>query len=100
MLEEAYMPIEFWLEALEACTVIRNVLPNGLEVNGFQVSPKEAFLGLKPLVSHFKVWVCKAVVYIDPKSQLARIRLDKLMNRGKDAVFISYVPDTIKMWLF
>ena len=62
------MPIEFWPEALEACTVIRNVLLNRLEVNGFQVSPKEAFLGLKPLVSHFKVWGCKVVVYMDPKS--------------------------------
>ena len=55
MLEEAHMPIEFWPEALEACTVIRNVLLNRLEVDGFQVSPKEAFLGLKPLVLHFKV---------------------------------------------
>ena len=55
MLEEAYIPIKFWLEVLEAYTVIRNVLPNGPEVNGFQVSPKEAFLGLKPSVLHFKV---------------------------------------------
>ena len=100
MLEEAHMPIEFWLEALEACTVMRNVLPNGPEVDGFQVSPEEAFSGLKPSVSHFKVWGCKAVVYMDPKSQPAGMRSDKLMNRGKDAVFVGYVPDTTKMWLF
>ncbi|MGG6494698.1 UNVERIFIED_CONTAM: hypothetical protein NY603_17320, partial [Bacteroidetes bacterium 56_B9] len=37
---------------------------------------------------------------MDPKSQPAGMRSDKLMNRGKDAVFIGYVPDTSKMWLF
>ena len=37
---------------------------------------------------------------MDPKSQPAGMRSDKLMNRGKDAVFVGYLPDTTKMWLF
>ncbi|GIZ47373.1 hypothetical protein CKM354_001046600 [Cercospora kikuchii] len=100
MLEDAHMPIEFWPEALAACMVVRNSLPNGPEIDGFKVSPEEAFSGIQPSVSHFRVWGCKAVVYMDPRSQPAGMRSDKLMNRGKDAVFIGYVPDTAKMWLF
>lgn len=100
MLEDANMPIEFWPEALEACTIMRNALPNGPDIDGFKVSPEEAFTGIQPTVSHFKVWGCKAVVYMDSRSQPAGMRSDKLMNRGKDAVFIGYVPDTSKMWLF
>ena len=100
MLEDSNMPVEFWLEALDACTVMRNALPNRPGVDGFKVSPNEAFTGKRPSALHFRVWGCKAVVYIDAKSQLARMRSDKLMNRGKDAVFIGYVPDTSKMWQF
>ena len=100
MLEDSNIPVEFWLEALDACTVLRNALPNGPDVDGFKVSPNKAFTGKRPSASHFKVWGYKAVMYMDTKSQPAGMRLDKLMNRGKDAVFIGYVPDTSKMWLF
>ena len=91
------MPVEFWPEALDACTVMRNALPNGPDLNGFKVSPDEAFTGKRPSASHFKVWGCRAVVYIDAKSQPLGMRSDKLMNRGKDAIFVGYVPDTSKM---
>ena len=58
MIKDLGMPIEFWLEALAAQTYVRNRLPNGLEIEGFKVSPKEAYLGNKPVISHLKVWGC------------------------------------------
>ena len=100
MLKELNILVEFWLEALDACTVIRNALLNRLDIDGFKVSPNKAFTRKRSSVLHFKVWGYRAVVYIDAKSQTARIRSDKLINRGKDAMFIRYMPNTSKMWLF
>ena len=100
MLEESNMPVKFQLEALDAYTVIRNALPNRPDIDRFKVSPNKAFTGKRPSILHFKVQGYRAVMYIDTKSQLARMRSDKLINRGKDAVFIGYMPDTSKMWLF
>ena len=97
MLKDLNIPVKFWPEALGIYTVIRNALPNRLDVDGFKVSPNKAFIGNRLSVLHFKVWGCRAVVYIDTKSQPARIRSDKLINRGKDTVFIRYVPDISKI---
>jgi transposase InsO family protein len=100
MLEEAKMPVEFWEEALQAQTYLRNTLPNGPEIDGFKVSPAEAFTGIKPSVNHLRVWGCKAIVYMDQRSQPTWARRDKLVNRGKEAVFVGYVENTTKAWLF
>ena len=37
---------------------------------------------------------------MDPKSQPPSMRRDKLMNRGKEAVFVGYVDRTTKAWMF
>ena len=58
MIKDLGMPIEFWPEALAAQTYVRNRLPNSPEIKGFKVSPKEAYLGNKLVISYLKVWGC------------------------------------------
>ena len=55
MLKDSNMLVEFWLEALDTYTVIRNALPNRLDINGFKVSPNKAFTSKRPSALHFRV---------------------------------------------
>ena len=55
MLKDLNILVEFWLEALDAYTIIRNALLNRLDVNGFKVSPNKAFTRKRPSILHFKV---------------------------------------------
>ncbi len=100
MLQDSEMPVEFWPEALLAQAEVRNRLPNGPSIDGVTISPEEAFTGTVPSVDHFRVWGCKAVVYVDPRSQPQGSRRDKLMNRGKEVVFVGYCEGTTKQWSF
>lgn len=100
MLQDSQMPVEFWPEALLAQIEVRNRLPNGPEIDGVRISPEEAFTGQVPSVNHLRVWGCKAVVHVDPRSQPQGMRRDKLMNRGKEVVFVGYCEDTTKQWQF
>jgi hypothetical protein len=48
-----------------------------------------------------RVWGCKAISAIDPKLLLPGTRNRKLLNRGRDTVFIGYVDKTIKQyWIY
>lgn len=56
MCEDSGMPIGFWPEALDTHTYLSNVLANGPEVEGFRLSPVEAWTGRKPAIDHLRVW--------------------------------------------
>lgn len=106
MCEDSGMPIVFWPEALDTHTYLSNVLANGPEVEGFRLSPVEAWTGRKPAIDHLRVWGCQAIVYV-PREELAgamhnstKSRADKFMNTGKPVVFMGYVKGTGKMWKF
>ena len=62
-----------------------------IKISNKLTTPKEAFIGLKPLVNHLRVWGCKVYTYINLKSLLEDSRKDKLMDRGKVGVFIGYL---------
>ncbi len=102
MLAEAKLPIEFWDEAIEADTYLRNRLPRGegLRSETYIFSPEEAFTGQKRQISieHLKVFGCKCYSYVDPKSLPAQGRKDKLMPPGRTCVFMGYVNETTKQY--
>jgi hypothetical protein len=55
MLKDADLPIEFWDEAVEADTYMRNHTNTGPTIDGKQVSPEEAFTGKTPSIDHIRV---------------------------------------------
>lgn len=97
LLKEAGLPNEFWPEALQTSTYIRNRGPTGPERDGEIISPEEAFTGLKPSIDHLRTWGCKMYSYVSPKS--LPDRQDKLVDRGRVGVFLGYVEDTAKQYL-
>ncbi|OBW64777.1 MAG: Nucleotide-diphospho-sugar transferase [Aureobasidium pullulans] len=100
MLKDANLPVELWVEAAQADVYIRNRVSNGPIIDGVQVSPEEAFTGIKPSIDHLRVWGCQAVSYMNPDSLPQGTRRDKFMDRGRHCVFLGYVEGTIKQWLF
>jgi len=98
MLKDSGLPNEFWVEAAETDVYIRNLVSNGPEIDGVKVSPEEAFTGTKPSIDHIKVWGCKVISYLNPKSLPQSGRQDKLMDRGRIGVFLGYIKGTDKQW--
>jgi hypothetical protein len=102
MLAEAELPIEFWDEAIEADTYLRNRLPGGkgLRSGSYVFSPEEAFTGRKGQITakHIRIFGCKCYSYVDPKSLPAHGRKDKLMPHGRTCVFMGYVDETTKQY--
>ncbi len=98
MIKEAELPIEFWAEAAQTDAYLRNRTATGPLINGKQVTPEEAFTGVKPSIDHVRVWGCKCYSYVDPKS-LPEGRQDKFMDRGRVGVFMGYSEETTKQYL-
>jgi Reverse transcriptase (RNA-dependent DNA polymerase)/gag-polypeptide of LTR copia-type len=96
MLKDAGLPIEFWDEAVQADAYIRNRTGTGPLINSQRISPEEAYSGTKPSIDHIRVWGSKCYSYVDPKSLPAHGRTDKLMDRGRIAVFMGYSESTDK----
>jgi hypothetical protein len=58
MLKDANLLVKLWVKAAQADVYIRNKVSNGLTIDGVQVSPEEAFTGIKPSIDHLRVWGC------------------------------------------
>jgi len=98
MIKEAELPIEFWAEAAETDSYLRNRTATGPVIDGKLTTPEEAFTGTKPSIDHIRVWGCKCYSYVDPKSLPVDGRRDKFMDRGRVGVFVEYVDETIKQF--
>jgi hypothetical protein len=101
MLIDARLPIEFWDEAVEARTYLRNRLPGGVELctDNYTLSPEQAYSGKMEVdVNHIRVFGSKCYSYVDPKSLPKGGRTDKLMPRGRVGVFMGYSDNTTKQF--
>lgn len=98
MLKDAKMPIEFWDEAVKADTYLRNRTATGPIINEKQTCPEEAYSGEKPSIDHIRVWGSKCYSYVNPTSLPAGWRHDKLVDRGRVAVFVGYCDETTKQY--
>ena len=83
MLSEADLPEDLWGEAVVTANYLRIRSPTA----GKRTTPFELFFGIKPDVSHLKVFGCRAYIHI-PK-QLRR-KLDSKAQRG---VFVGYAAN-------
>ena len=84
MLIECGLSLPFWAEAVTTANYLRNRSP----VSGLDKTPYELFTGIKPDVSHLRVFGCVAYAHV-PK-QLRR-KLEPTAVRG---VFLGYQPDS------
>jgi hypothetical protein len=96
MLEEAQLPIEFWDEAAEADSYMRNHTDTGPVIDGQKTCPLKAFTGETPSIDHIRKWGSKCFYYVDKKTIPANERHDKLVNPGRVGVFMGYSENTIK----
>ena len=93
------MPNEFWPEALQATIYIIDRTATSPEIDSQIIIPEEAWSRVKPSIDHIRVWGCRCYAYINPKSLLSFSRKDKLMDRGREGIFIGYVKGTDKNFL-
>ncbi|GJT12879.1 retrovirus-related pol polyprotein from transposon TNT 1-94 [Tanacetum coccineum] len=78
---KTWMPKEFWAEAVDCAVYLLNRCPSKSLDNK---TPQEAWNGLKPTVSHIRVFGCIAYVYVPSQRRL------KLDNRSEKHVFVGY----------
>ena len=90
MIQDVGLLMEFWLEADLADAYIRDRVATRPIVDDDKTSPIQAFTGIKPSIDHLRVWGCKCYSSVDTKSLLEGSRTDKLVNRGRSNVFMSY----------
>lgn len=85
MLKHKRLPNEFWAEAVATAVHILNVSPTKALTN---VTPHEAWSGIKPSVGHFRVFGCIGYVFIE---QHKRSKLD---DKSLKHIFIGYYHQT------
>nr|GEZ60125.1 retrovirus-related Pol polyprotein from transposon TNT 1-94 [Tanacetum cinerariifolium] len=81
MLKTKKMPNEFWAEAVDCAVYLLNRCPSKSSDNK---TPQEAWNGLKPTVSHLRVF--GSIAYVHVPSQ----RILKLDDRSEKHVFVGY----------
>lgn len=82
MLQDANLPKHFWGEAVNTATYIKNRTTSVVLNNK---SPMEIWTGIKPNVSHFRVFGSKAMMLI-PKEK--RLKFDA---KSKEYIFVGYL---------
>ncbi|KAJ3707124.1 hypothetical protein LUZ61_010829 [Rhynchospora tenuis] len=81
MLKSKNMPKEFWAEAVQCAVYLQNRCPTASLEN---MTPQEAWCGVKPAVSHLKVFGSVAYAHILDQ------RSTKLDDKSKKLIFIGY----------
>jgi Reverse transcriptase (RNA-dependent DNA polymerase)/Integrase core domain len=85
MLAHSGLPVEYWEEALRNANYTRNFSPAAKKT----VVPNEGWTGVKPNVSHLKVFGSVCYPHI-PKS----VQISKLLPRASSALFVGYDEET------
>ncbi|KAJ4769831.1 polyprotein [Rhynchospora pubera] len=81
MLKSKNMPKEYWAEAVQCAVYLQNRCPTTSLEN---MTPQEAWCGVKPEVSHLKVFGSVAYAHIPDQ------RRTKLDDKSKKLIFIGY----------
>ena len=104
MLKEAGLPMEFWDEAIEADTYVRNRTAVGPlrdpKDEKSRMSPEEAWTGIKPSIDHIVVWGSKCYSHILKKTIPTRpgFRHGKWIDTGRIGIFMGYSETTTKQY--
>jgi hypothetical protein len=81
MIHDQHLPMFLWAEASMIAVYVQNKSPHK---NIRNMTPKEAFIGVKPEVGHFMIFGCPIYIHI-PKEK--RTKLDPL---GRKGTFVGY----------
>ena len=81
MIHDQHLPMFLWAEASMTAMYVQNRSPHKTVRN---MTPEEAFTGVKPEVGHFKIFGCPVYIHI-PKEK--RTKLDPL---GRKGTFVGY----------
>src|SRR5947209_3110293 len=89
ILLEAGLPESFWAEAVNTAVYLYNRSPTR-SLDG--KTPYEAWNGIKPDLSHLKVFGCVVFLHIPDEKR------NKLQSKAKRCLHMGYVTNTTKMW--
>lgn len=81
MIHDQSLQTFLWAEACRTAVYIQNRSPHQILDN---VTPEESFLGIKPDISHLKIFGCPVYIYV-PKEKRT-----KLEPSGKKGIFVGY----------
>ena len=65
LLADSGLPFSFWGWAIRTAQYLRNWLPTSVLPAG--ITPYECYRGMKPDLSHLRVWGCRYYVFIPPE---------------------------------
>ena len=89
MLLEARLLESFWAEAVNTAVYLHNRSPRRSLDN---MTPYEAWNGIKPDLSHIKVFGCDAYLFVPNEKR------GKLQAKSQKCTHMGYVWNTTKMW--
>ena len=98
LLQDSGLPIEFWDEAVEHGTYLRNRSMCGPKRNGIRHTPIGAYTGEPPEVDHIRPFGVKGYAWVNRESLPKSGRTDKLMVPGRVCVFMGYSEETTKQY--
>jgi hypothetical protein len=91
MMAAVAVPKPYWAEAVAKAVYLHNITPMRAIAHG---SPHEAWIGVKPDISHLRVWGCVTFAQV-PKS--TRKKLD---NNAERCIFLGYSTATKQYKLY
>jgi len=89
MLIEACLPESFWAEAVSTAVYLHNRSPTR-SLEG--ITPYEAWNGVKPDLSHLRVFGCDAYLHVPDQART------KLEPKSKRCIHLGYAEGTTKLW--
>ena len=97
MLFGANLPNKLWTEAVSAAVCLKNRLPH-YSLRG-DITPHEIWFGIKPSLSHIRVFGCAAHIHI-PEERRKRFTDGKVSHRSVHIYFVGYDKSDIiyKIW--
>ena len=81
MMHDQSLPMFLWEEASKTVVYVQNRCPHKILKN---ITPREAFTGVKPEVGHLRIFCCPVYIHV-PKD-----RRMKLEPSGKKGTFVGY----------
>jgi hypothetical protein len=81
MIHDQDLPMTLWAEATNTVIFVQNRSPHQILANK---TPKEAFTGMRPEVSHLRIFGCPVYIHV-PKDKRT-----KLEASGKKGIFVGY----------
>src|SRR5208282_3467238 len=87
MLFGANLPNKLWAEAVSTAVYLKNRLPHS-SLRG-DVTPHEMWFGIKPSLSHLRIFGCAAHVHV-PEERRKKYADDKVSHRSVHTYFVRY----------